>query len=160
MIGGLRFARESANGGETSLARPAYPSIHKLSVWSADALIREGATDTTVVDEGIHAPTYSRALFRFFWEQNMDKSSRSPAMKPFGTAGCLFLFIWLGDIHAPAHAGSPFSASIAGKVTDESGKPLGAAIVRLEQDGWDIAHTNKSLSSARTRKWVWLEVRQ
>ncbi|MBI3416162.1 MAG: carboxypeptidase regulatory-like domain-containing protein [Verrucomicrobia bacterium] len=36
------------------------------------------------------------------------------------------------------------STVVQGKVTDASGQPLGGVIVRLEQDGWEIARTNTS----------------
>lgn len=65
-----------------------------------------------------------------------------------------FLFLASGrGVHAQTGALAPQSAgqqtnapsaSIAGTVTDESGKPLRGAIVRLEQDGWELAHTTTS----------------
>ena len=35
---------------------------------------------------------------------------------------------------------------VQGKVTDDKGKPLGGAVVRLEQDGWELVHTKTSES--------------
>jgi signal transduction histidine kinase/ligand-binding sensor domain-containing protein len=36
------------------------------------------------------------------------------------------------------------TATISGKVLDDSGRPVEGALVRLEQDGWELAYTNTS----------------
>ena len=58
------------------------------------------------------------------------------------------------------------SSHLSGKVLDDSGNPLGGAVVQLEQDGWEIARTNTSPTGDYTvpvelsDSPVWLSVKQ
>jgi len=60
-------------------------------------------------------------------------------MKSFGTAGCLSLFAWIALAQALAQQAVAPNTTLAGKVSDATGEPLSGVIVRLEQDGWEIA---------------------
>ena len=82
------------------------------------------------------------------------------SMKPLGLSRVVWaLAVLLGLGCAGRLTGQGASrASISGKVLDAFGKPLSGADVRLEQDGWELAHTQTSGAGEFELTAAWKDV--